>query len=102
MRRCTPGRATSGSIPAPILSQATAYGRLMGCYVVNDPARMQHLAVYGLWGFVTDVPDVAEQALVRGQLQGRSCAASGSLGRIDAECDVHLVVVHPEMNMSRC
>jgi hypothetical protein len=24
---------------------------------------MQHLAAYGLWGFVTDVPDVARAAL---------------------------------------
>jgi hypothetical protein len=31
--------------------------------VVNDPDRMKQLAVYGLWGFVTDMPDVARQAL---------------------------------------
>jgi hypothetical protein len=24
---------------------------------------MQHLAAYGVWGFVTDVPDVARKAL---------------------------------------
>jgi glycerophosphoryl diester phosphodiesterase len=35
----------------------------VGCYVVNDPQRMQHLAAFGLWGFVTDVPDVAREAL---------------------------------------
>lgn len=52
-----------GLDPAPILSLAAAYGRLMGCYVVNDPARMQQLAAHGLWGFVTDAPDVARQAL---------------------------------------
>ena len=52
-----------GLDPAPMLSQARAYGREIGCYVVNDPARMQHLAAYGLWGFVTDVPDVARAAL---------------------------------------
>jgi len=52
-----------GLDPGPILSLATAYGRLMGCYVVNDPARMQQLAAYGLWGFVTDVPEVGRQAL---------------------------------------
>ncbi len=52
-----------GLDPGPILSLATAYGRLMGCYVVNDPARMQQLAAYGLWGFVTDVPDIGRQAL---------------------------------------
>ena len=52
-----------GLDPVSILSLATAYGRLMGCYVVNDPDRMQQLAAYGLWGFVTDVPDVGRQAL---------------------------------------
>lgn len=52
-----------GLDPGPILSLASAYGRLMGCYVVNDPARMQQLAAYGLWGFVTDVPDVAREVL---------------------------------------
>jgi glycerophosphoryl diester phosphodiesterase len=52
-----------GLDPAPALSQAMAYGRQLGCYVVNDPERMKHLAVYGLWGFVTDVPDVAREAL---------------------------------------
>ena len=31
--------------------------------MVNDPDRMQQLAAYGLWGFVTDVPDVARAAL---------------------------------------
>lgn len=52
-----------GLDPGPILSLATAYGRLIGCYVVNDPVRMQQLAALGLWGFVTDAPDVARQAL---------------------------------------
>ena len=52
-----------GLDPAPILSVAAAYGRLMGCYVVNDPARMQQLAAHGLWGFVTDAPDVGRQAI---------------------------------------
>jgi glycerophosphoryl diester phosphodiesterase len=52
-----------GLDPAPALAQAMAYGRQLGCYVVNDPDRMKHLAVYGLWGFVTDVPDVARKAL---------------------------------------
>lgn len=52
-----------GLDPAPILSVANAYGKLMGCYVVNDPARMQQLAAHGLWGFVTDAPDVGRQAL---------------------------------------
>jgi glycerophosphoryl diester phosphodiesterase len=54
-----------GLDPGPILSLAAAYGRLMGCYVVNDPARMQQLAAHGLWGFVTDAPDVGRQVLGR-------------------------------------
>ena len=52
-----------GLDPAPKLSQARAFGLLVGCYVVNDPMRMTHLAAYGLWGFVTDWPDVGRQAL---------------------------------------
>jgi glycerophosphoryl diester phosphodiesterase len=58
-----PWEGDLGLDPGPILAQAQAYGRLMGCYVVNEAARMQHLAAYGLWGFVTDVPDVGRQAL---------------------------------------
>lgn len=54
-----------GMDPLPILAEAHAYGREVGCYVVNDPERMQHLAACGLWGFVTDVPDVARAALPR-------------------------------------
>lgn len=52
-----------GLDPAPLLSQAMAYGRQVGCYVVNEPDRMRHLAAYGLWGFVTDVPRIAREAL---------------------------------------
>jgi glycerophosphoryl diester phosphodiesterase len=52
-----------GLDPTAILQVATAYGRLMGCYVVNDPERMQQLAALGLWGFVTDAPDVGRRAL---------------------------------------
>jgi glycerophosphoryl diester phosphodiesterase len=52
-----------GLDPSAILQVASAYGRQVGCYVVNDPARMQQLAALGLWGFVTDVPDVGRQAL---------------------------------------
>jgi glycerophosphoryl diester phosphodiesterase len=58
-----PWEGDLGLDPAPALSQAIAYGRQLGCYVVNDPDRMKHLAVFGLWGFVTDVPDVARAAL---------------------------------------
>lgn len=58
-----PWEGDLGLDPEPILSMARAYGRLVGCYVVNDPARMQQLAAYGLWGFVTDLPAVARQAL---------------------------------------
>jgi len=58
-----PWEGDLGLDPAPALSQALAYGRQVGCYVVNDPDRMKHLAAFGLWGFVTDVPDVARAAL---------------------------------------
>lgn len=58
-----PWEGDLGMDPAPALAQALAYGRRIGCYVVNDPDRMKQLAAYGLWGFVTDVPDVARAAL---------------------------------------
>ena len=58
-----PWEGDLGLDPAPALSHAMAYGRQLGCYVVNDPDRMKHLAVFGLWGFLTDVPDVARAAL---------------------------------------
>jgi glycerophosphoryl diester phosphodiesterase len=58
-----PWEGDLGLDPAPALAQAMAYGRQLGCYVVNDPDRMKHLAIYGLWGFVTDVPDVARATL---------------------------------------
>jgi glycerophosphoryl diester phosphodiesterase len=52
-----------GVDPMALLAQAHAFGLEIGCYVVNDPERMRLLAAYGLWGFVTDVPDVAREAL---------------------------------------
>jgi glycerophosphoryl diester phosphodiesterase len=52
-----------GIDPAPALAQAMAYGLKMGSYVVNDPDRMKHLAVFGLWAFVTDVPDVGRATM---------------------------------------
>jgi glycerophosphoryl diester phosphodiesterase len=58
-----PWEGDLGLDPAPVLAQALAYGRRIGCYVVNDPDRMQQLAAYGVWAFVTDVPDVARAAL---------------------------------------
>ena len=58
-----PWEGDLGLDPLPLLAQARAYGREVGCYVVNDPERMQHLAACGLWGFVTDRPDVAREAL---------------------------------------
>ncbi len=60
-----PWEGDLGLDPLPILAQASAYGREVGCYVVNDPVRMQHLAACGVWGFVTDVPDIARAALGR-------------------------------------
>jgi glycerophosphoryl diester phosphodiesterase len=58
-----PFDADLGFDPAANIRLATAYGCRVGCYVVNDPARMQHLAAAGAWGFVTDIPDVARAAL---------------------------------------
>ncbi|HEX2222360.1 MAG TPA: glycerophosphodiester phosphodiesterase family protein [Candidatus Limnocylindria bacterium] len=52
-----------GLDPAPRLAEAIAYGRQVGCYVVNDPDRMVQLAAGGLWGFVTDRPDIGRSAL---------------------------------------
>jgi glycerophosphoryl diester phosphodiesterase len=63
-----------GLDPLPLLAQAHAFGREIGCYVVNDPERMQHLAACGLWGFVTDVPDVARAALPRPEDAGATSA----------------------------
>jgi glycerophosphoryl diester phosphodiesterase len=60
-----PWEGDLGLDPLPLLSEATAFGREIGCYVVNDPERMQHLAACGIWGFVTDVPAVARDALGR-------------------------------------
>lgn len=61
-----PWEGDLGLDPSMLIAQANAFGRNLGCYVVNDPQRMQQLAAYGLWGFVTDVPDVAHAALGRG------------------------------------
>lgn len=58
-----PWEVDLGLDPEQLLAVARAYGRLIGCYVVNDPARMQQLAAYGLWGFVTDLPAVGREAL---------------------------------------
>lgn len=60
-----PWEGDLGLDPLALMAQAQIYGREIGCYVVNDPERMQHLAACGLWGFVTDVPDVARAALGR-------------------------------------
>lgn len=58
-----PWEVDLGLDPAPLLALARAYGRLVGCYVVNDPERMRQLAALGLWGFVTDLPGVARVTL---------------------------------------
>jgi len=60
-----PWEGDLGLDPMPLIAQAMAFGIRLGCYVVNDPQRMQHLSATGLWGFVTDVPDVARAALGR-------------------------------------
>jgi glycerophosphoryl diester phosphodiesterase len=57
-----PWEGDLGLDPMPLIAQANAFGVRLGCYVVNDPERMQHLAATGLWAFVTDVPDVARAA----------------------------------------
>ena len=54
-----------GLDPTYLLAQAAALGRRIGCYVVDEPQRMQQLAALGLWGFVTNAPDVAAEALGR-------------------------------------
>ena len=61
-----PWEADLGLDPSMLIAQANAFGRQLGCYVVNDPQRMQQLAAYGIWGFVTDMPDLARAALGRG------------------------------------
>lgn len=58
-----PWEGDLGLDPGPLLSRARALGCLVGCYVVNDPERMKQLAAIGLWGFVTDMPGVAREAL---------------------------------------
>jgi len=60
-----PWEGDLGIDPLPLIAQAAAFGREIGCYVVNEPMRMQHLAACGIWGFVTDVPDIAREALNR-------------------------------------
>jgi len=60
-----PWEGDLGLDPMPLIAQATAFGIRLGCYVVNEPQRMQQLSATGLWGFVTDVPDVARAALGR-------------------------------------
>jgi glycerophosphoryl diester phosphodiesterase len=52
-----------GPDPTGTIELATAWGARVGCYVVNDPERMAQLAAAGLWGFVTDIPDVARAML---------------------------------------
>jgi glycerophosphoryl diester phosphodiesterase len=64
-RAIHPWEGDLGLDPMPTLAQAQAFGLRVGCYVVNDPVRMQHLAACGIWGFVTDQPDVAVAALGR-------------------------------------
>jgi glycerophosphoryl diester phosphodiesterase len=58
-----PWEVDLGLDPAPLITLARAYGRLVGCYVVNDPDRMKQLAALGLWGFVTDLPGLARVTL---------------------------------------
>ena len=58
-----PWEGDLGEDPLAILAAAHLLGLEVGCYVVNDPERIQFLAACGVWGFVTDAPDVARRAL---------------------------------------
>ena len=58
-----PWEGDLGDDPISLVAQAHDAGLLVGCYVVNDPDRMRFLSDCGLWGFVTDVPEVAVEAL---------------------------------------
>lgn len=58
-----PWEGDLGADPLPLLAAARAAGLDVGCYVVNEPSRIRFLADCGLWGFVTDAPDVARRAL---------------------------------------
>jgi glycerophosphoryl diester phosphodiesterase len=58
-----PWEGDLGVDPLPIVAEARAAGLEVGCYVVNEPDRMRFLADCGLWGFVTDVPEIAVAAL---------------------------------------
>jgi glycerophosphoryl diester phosphodiesterase len=60
-----PWEGDLGADPLPMLAQADSLGLEVGCYVVNDAARMRFLSDTGLWGFVTDVPDLAVETLRR-------------------------------------
>jgi glycerophosphoryl diester phosphodiesterase len=60
-----PWEGDLGDDPLPVLAEAKVLGLDVGCYVVNDPARMKFVADFGLWGFVTDLPDLAVQTLGR-------------------------------------
>ena len=60
-----PWEADLGADPLPLLAQARILGLEVGCYVVDDPGRMRFLSDTGLWGFVTDVPEVAVETLGR-------------------------------------
>ena len=88
-----PWEGDLGADPLPILAQAKILGLEVGCYVVNDPGRMRFLSDTGLWGFVTDVPDVAVetlgQVLDRLRAGGRELAErlSGANRIVDAERD---------------
>lgn len=58
-----PYESDLGADPTANVTLAAAWGSRVGCYVVNDPERMQQLAAAGVWGFVTDVPELARVAL---------------------------------------
>ncbi len=58
-----PWESDLGDDPIAIVAEARALDLEVGCYVVNEPDRMRFLADCGLWGFVTDFPDLAVETL---------------------------------------
>jgi glycerophosphoryl diester phosphodiesterase len=60
-----PWEGDLGHDPGPLVARAAAYGRQIGCYVVNDPERMLVLALAGVWAFATDEPELARATLPR-------------------------------------
>jgi glycerophosphoryl diester phosphodiesterase len=59
-------RALGGPEASDFVEHAHARGLLVNVWTVNEPAEMERLAVLGVDGLITDLPDVARQVLGRG------------------------------------